>query len=972
MPRAPWVSDAVYAAGGRFVHECLRSDGSLFTPGRTIWSPGNLDDFHLRFVVQEKTEGGSFIERLEEQLEGASDETIQLTAESLFVNYLCEDDTRAATKRQGIAQILGWMASPVAIPDELDEAFASGLAAVGVARAQRWQQARFLLEFTRTWKELEEGRRDDLLTNVWEFREFVHSLPKHSASIQIEGLLHLVFPEPFESIVSPNSKRDIVHTFLAIPGVDTRENVDRNIQVIRQALAPIIGEEFGFYDPSVAPIWRENAGPWRDFVGWAARLYETPGFDSTERDFKLEVAANVARAREAVLNDDPEWPIRIREAFRSRPNNLTSWRDHEPFHRWCEESPDDAGPALRKFWTADDPMSAQDALIEALPVGLIEADGGKVAVTAFLLLAVDPSRFPPFRPDPVHRAYRLLGRSTQGVSGSERYAVFLSFLDELRVRLLTRGVETRDRLDAQGLAWWITSSGPPDAWSDETKRAFLAHQAGERATRTKPTRAWLVRGEKAYGTNIIPRWLAEGFVSVGAAEEGEMRPGITRAEIVEHLRERSGGEASQHGPQADAGNRFINLMSPDDLVFTVDGDSVYFALVTGELEWDDGAEPGTARRRSADWLNPDRPVSREDLPERAKRLMRPPTVIDMTAAGPELARLAGVEWGDEDTDSSAERDGEAAIPAATVELGARLFVSTSWLQEAIGLLNEKGQVIFYGPPGTGKTYIAQELGRHVEQAGGTWRLVQFHPAYSYEDFFEGYRPLQNEEGGPLQFRLRPGPLREMVEVASERRDVPHLLVIDEINRGNLPKIFGELYFLLEYRRRAVRLQYSPEDEFSLPENLYFIGTMNTADRSIALVDSALRRRFYFVPFLPQEEPISGVLGSWLAAKGFSDEPAHLLEELNDALAERGGGADEFAIGPSYFITKDGEPDVERVWSHAILPLLEERFYGALARDQVASEFGLGAIRARLERREAPEAEPEAEAEVDPGTLIGDD
>ena len=571
-----------------------------------------------------------------------------------------------------------------------------------------------------------------------------------------------------------------------------------------------------------------------------------------------------------------------------------------------------------------------------------------MAVTGFLLFGVDAPSYPPFRPEPVRQAYRLLGRPAGDVAGSDRYAQFLAFLDEFRIRMLARGVETRDRLDAQSLAWWITSSEPPESWSDEDKRALVAYRSGQTETRPGPARAWLVRGERAYGANIIPHWLAEGFISVGAPDEGEMRPGITRAEIVAHLTKYGAARPASMAHRRTPGTASSTSCHQATSVFTVDGDSVYFALVTGELEWDEEAEPGAARRRSAEWLNPDQPVSRSELPESARRLMRPPTVIDMTTAGPELARLAGVEWGG-DAPVKAQPWDRASIPAVSAVLGEGLHVPEDWLQETVDLLNEKGQVIFYGPPGTGKTFIAQELGRHVEASGGTWRLVQFHPAYSYEDFFEGYRPLQHEEGGALQFRLRHGPLREMVDVARGARDVPHLLVIDEINRGNLPKIFGELYFLLEYRDRAVRLQYSPDDEFSLPENLYFIGTMNTADRSIALVDSALRRRFYFVPFLPREDPIDGVLASWLAEKGFDEEPARLLDGLNAALGDLDGGGDEFAIGPSYFMPKEGPPDVELVWKHAILPLLEERFYGALGRHQIEAEFGLAAIRTRLAR-----------------------
>jgi 5-methylcytosine-specific restriction protein B len=137
--------------------------------------------------------------------------------------------------------------------------------------------------------------------------------------------------------------------------------------------------------------------------------------------------------------------------------------------------------------------------------------------------------------------------------------------------------------------------------------------------------------------------------------------------------------------------------------------------------------------------------------------------------------------------------------------------------------------------------------------------------------------------------------------------------------------------------------------------------MNTADRSIALVDSALRRRFYFFPFLPTVPPLEGVLASWLESRGLDPEPAELLKALNAALQEAQPG-DEFAIGPSYFMTRDGAPDLERVWEYAIQPLLEERFYGMRTAEEIRKDFGLAAIRRRL----APEAtEPTTTGEEPP-------
>lgn len=281
----------------------------------------------------------------------------------------------------------------------------------------------------------------------------------------------------------------------------------------------------------------------------------------------------------------------------------------------------------------------------------------------------------------------------------------------------------------------------------------------------------------------------------------------------------------------------------------------------------------------------------------------------------------------------------AVLPPITGDLEAKTFLPQQWLNEVWELLGDRRQLILYGPPGTGKTFLAMALGEHVAAAGGEYRLVQFHPSYTYEDFFEGYRP--RAEAGGLTFDLIPGTLKELAESARENEDKPHLLVIDEINRGNLPKIFGELYFLLEYRDKKVRLQYSRE-EFELPPNLYVIGTMNTADKSIALVDAALRRRFYFAGMLPTEEPVSDVLPRWLKAQERDDDAADLLNELNRRIADA-----DFSIGPSYLMTDAN--NVERVWTYSIVPLLEEHFYGR-GRD-VPAEFGLAAIRKGLESAE---------------------
>ena len=272
-------------------------------------------------------------------------------------------------------------------------------------------------------------------------------------------------------------------------------------------------------------------------------------------------------------------------------------------------------------------------------------------------------------------------------------------------------------------------------------------------------------------------------------------------------------------------------------------------------------------------------------------------------------------------------------------LATKLYIPVDFLENIQTLLEDKKQVIFQGPPGTGKTYVAQKLAEHLAGSDKRVTLVQFHPSYAYEDFVQGFRPaLVNGQPG---FELRKGPLLRAADRARNDPDAKHFLVIDEINRGNLAKVFGELYFLLEYRDSEMDLQYSDEP-FSLPGNLYIIGTMNTADRSIALVDLALRRRFYFVEFHPDDDPVKSVLRNWLLDKAPDMKwVADVVERANDHLRDDRHAA----IGPSYFMKDDLDEDaVERIWKHSVLPYIEERLYG---QQEEVDKFKLDRLQAEL-------------------------
>lgn len=241
-----------------------------------------------------------------------------------------------------------------------------------------------------------------------------------------------------------------------------------------------------------------------------------------------------------------------------------------------------------------------------------------------------------------------------------------------------------------------------------------------------------------------------------------------------------------------------------------------------------------------------------------------------------------------------------------------------WLEETLELLRLKKQLILQGPPGTGKTYLARELAEFLAEDPKRVTLTQFHPGTSYEDFVQGLRP---DPENPTSFRVVDGPLIRIAEEARAHPEATYVLLVDEINRGNVPAVFGELYFLLEYRGETVTLTYGKD--FSLPGNLFLIGTMNTADRSITALDSALRRRFYVRDLRPGETPVDGMLRNHLTQHDTELEwLAELLDRANAIIKDK-----DQRVGPSHFMGRQmDETRARRAWNYTVMPTLREVFY----------------------------------------------
>ena len=234
-------------------------------------------------------------------------------------------------------------------------------------------------------------------------------------------------------------------------------------------------------------------------------------------------------------------------------------------------------------------------------------------------------------------------------------------------------------------------------------------------------------------------------------------------------------------------------------------------------------------------------------------------------------------------------------------------------------LRRKMHIVFQGPPGTGKTYIAERLAKlMVSETAGFWDIVQFHPTYAYEDFVQGIRPKIID--GTMHYVFENGRFLDFCEKAKEvTGDAPCVMIIDEINRAHLSRVFGELTYLLEYRDKHIPLAAGGK-VFSIPRNVYIIGTMNTSDRSIALVDYALRRRFSFIRLSPDY----GVLSNHLKKHGYqSDTLISVIKEINNAINDP-----NYELGISFFMRDDNhlKESLPDIWISEIEPYLDEYFY----------------------------------------------
>ena len=365
--------------------------------------------------------------------------------------------------------------------------------------------------------------------------------------------------------------------------------------------------------------------------------------------------------------------------------------------------------------------------------------------------------------------------------------------------------------------------------------------------------------------------------------------------------------------------QFAKEMKPGDVVFAKKGRSEILGrgVVAGDYVYDpDGGE--YPHLREVSWKRQGSWRSDQQFPMK--------TLTDITDYPDQLALIQGYFENDEDTLDSEE------MQVPLTEYSVENFLSEVYMDRGrydaiVGLLRAKKNVILQGAPGVGKTFTAKRLAYSMMGVKDASRvmMVQFHQSYSYEDFIEGYRP------SGAGFELVKGAFYSFCKKAADDEENEYFFVIDEINRGNLSKIFGELCMLIENDTRGYKLQllYSREF-FYVPRNVHIIGMMNTADRSLAMLDYALRRRFAFVELRPAFD-----------SEGFRAYCAGLdnpkfkrlvgkVESLNRAIAEDESLGEGFCIGHSYFCNMEADSCTDAalasIVDYELIPMLKEYWF----------------------------------------------
>lgn len=792
----------ILSAANHWQQNCLEKDGSVFSDNAVVWTLLHFQDLEEYFINTPDGSSNSFYEKLENQLDSASDLVKQLAAEMLWVMFLCSSNLTTKKKRQGIKTV--WEFSDSKLPENLswlnDETL-MGIGSSGTGyNTLRWKEFAYFIRLMIAFKKLDKVRQKGLLADGWQMAQWMEQIPENNSRQFRHMFLFLLFPDRFERIFGGTDRREIIKAFSGMSASKinglTAFEIDEHLSDIRKAQAESLDqEELDFYLPPLHDLWRPARNvswlfTWNpDFFPWGTLKEDR---DKTFKGEAVVIPWNCSSNK--IMEGDKAFLTRVG----TEPRGIFAVGNVvvEPYEdtHWDEQKAlkgETTNFVKIEFSRIHNPLSGDP---------IVTADDLKS-------ITIDNQKWAP---------------QNSGIIIKPRSAGLL----QKRWNQLIKHQNTPAPVKVFEPCNHIFY-GPPGTGKTFQMNQLVKEQY-QSNNKSINKEAWLIQ------QLLDARWfdaIAAALYHLG----GKAKVGI----IAEHEYIRL---------KARAMGRTKNITQ-----------TIWATLQQHTKE---DSQTVQYKNRQAPYAF--------DKDERSV-------------------------W----------------------------FLTNDWEEECAD---------------TQKFAKNLEKGPEKELHQDRYEFITFHQAYGYEDFIEGIRPILDNEIGELAYEVVPGVFRRIAQKAKADPEQRYALFIDEINRGNIAKIFGELITLIDIDKRAeyddegrllsgmeLTLPYSG-DRFGVPKNIDIYGTMNTADRSIALLDTALRRRFHFKELRPKSSLLRGssVDGSIEDGEGGLVDLRALLDAINGRirfLLNR-----DMTIGHAYFYRVRNFNHLKEVFLNQLIPLLQEYFY----------------------------------------------